>query len=84
MSLNNLFSGWGATVLISAGLTLAAPALLTVAGAVIRPMAKGLIKGGLSIADAVQGVMAESSEQLNDLVAEVQAERAAANVTEGY
>jgi len=84
VSLNSLFSGWGTTVLIGVGATLAAPALLTVAGAVMRPMAKGLIKGGLSIVDAVQEVIAEGNEHLSDLVAEVQAERAAAaNLNEG-
>jgi len=84
-SLDSLFSEWGTTVLISVGVALAAPVLLTVAGAVLRPVAKGFIKGGLCIADAMQGVIAEGSEQLSDLVAEVKAERAAAaNVTEGY
>jgi len=83
-SLASLFSEWGTTVLIGVGVALAAPALLTVAGAVMRPIVKGFIKGGLCIADTVQEVIAEGSEQLSDVVAEVRAEQAAAaNVTEG-
>lgn len=77
-SLDDLFSGWGTTVLIGVGVALAAPALIPAVGAVIRPVAKGLIKGGLYIADSLQEIVAEGGEQLSDLIAEVQAERAAA------
>jgi len=76
--LDDLFSGWGTTVLIGVGVALAVPALLPVVGAVVRPVAKGLIKGGLALVDTLQEVVAESGEQLSDLVAEVKAERAAA------
>lgn len=77
-SLDDLFSGWGTTVLVGVGVALAAPALLPVVGTVVRPVAKGLIKGGLYLADTLQEVVAESGEQLSDLIAEVKAERAAA------
>lgn len=76
--LDDLFSGWGTTVLIGVGVALAAPALIPAVGAVIRPVAKGIIKGGLYIADSLQEIAAEGGEQLSDLIAEVQAERAAA------
>ncbi len=77
-SLDDLFSGWGTTVLIGVGVALAAPTLIPAVGAVIRPVAKGLIKGGLYIADSLQEIVAEGGEQLSDLIAEVQAERTAA------
>lgn len=77
-SLDDLFSGWGTTVLIGMGVALAAPTLIPAVGAVIRPVAKGLIKGGLYIADSLQEIVAEGGEQLSDLIAEVQAERTAA------
>jgi hypothetical protein len=77
-ALDDLFSGWGTTVLIGLGVALAAPTLLPTVEAVIRPVAKGLIKGGLYIADSLQELVAEGSEQVSDLVAEVKAERAAA------
>lgn len=66
-------------MLVGIGVAVAAPILLPAVGAVIRPVAKGLIKGGLYIADSLQEVIAEGSEQLSDLIAEVQAERTAAS-----
>ena len=76
--LDDVFSGWGTTVVIGVGVALAAPALLPAVGEVIRPVAKGLIKGGLYIADSLQEIVAEGSEQFSDLIAEVKAERSAA------
>lgn len=75
--LDDVFSGWGTTVLIGIGVALAAPVLLPAVGAVIRPVAKELIKGGLYLIDSMQELVAESSEQLSDLVAEAKSERAA-------
>ncbi|MGE0825754.1 MAG: DUF5132 domain-containing protein [Candidatus Binatia bacterium] len=77
-SLDDFFSGWGTTVLVGVGVALVAPAILPVVGAVVRPVAKGLIKGGLALADSLQELVAEGSEQFSDLVAEVQAERESA------
>jgi len=80
--LDDVFSGWGTAVLIGVGVTLAAPELLPAVGVAVRPVAKGLIKGGLYLADSLQEIIAEGSEQLSDLVAEVKAERAATSETE--
>ena len=77
--LDDAFSGWGTTVLVGIGVAVAAPVLLPAIGAVIRPVAKGLIKGGLALADSLQEVIAEGGEQWSDLVAEVKAERTAAS-----
>jgi len=74
--LDDVFSSWGTTVLIGVGVALAAPTLLPVVGAVVRPVVKGVIKGSLYIADSLQEIVAESGEQLSDLIAEVKAERA--------
>ena len=79
---DDVFSGWGTTVLIGVGVALAAPALLPAVGAVARPVAKGLIKGSLYLVDSLQEAVAESGEQLSDLIAEVKAERAATAATE--
>lgn len=76
--LDEVFGNLGTTLLIGVGAALVAPVLLPAAGSVLRPVAKGLIKGGLYLVDAAQEVIAEGSEQLSDLVAEVQAERTAA------
>ncbi len=75
--LDDVFSGWGTTVLIGVGVALAAPVLLPAAGAVIRPVAKELIKGGLFVMDSMRELLAEGQEQLSDLAAEARAEYAA-------
>ena len=71
---DDLLAGWGPTVLIGAGVALAAPILLPAVGAVVRPVAKGFIKGCLYLVDTVKEVVAEGGEQLSDLVAEARAE----------
>ena len=80
--LDDVFGSLGTAVLIGVGAALVAPVLLPAAGNVIRPVAKGLIKGGLYLVDTVQEIIAEGSEQFSDLVAEIQAERAAVTTTQ--
>jgi hypothetical protein len=46
------------------------------AGSTMRPMVKALIAGGVAAADQVRAVASEVVEQVTDLVAEVQSERA--------
>lgn len=43
-------------------------------GAIFRPIAKELIKGGIVLADAVSEYASEAGEQFKDLVAEAKAE----------
>ena len=75
---NGVLNGWGPGLLIGVGVAVAAPILLPAVAVGARPVARTLIRGGLVVAETVQGVVAEVGEQLSDLVAEVQAERAAA------
>lgn len=75
--LDDVFSGWGTTVLIGVGVALAAPVLLPAAGTIIRPAAKELIKSGLFVMDAVKELLAEGQEQLSALTTEARAEYAA-------
>jgi len=79
--LDDAFSSLGGAVLIGISAALVAPVLLPAAGAILRPVAKGVIKGGFYLADTLQEVIAEGSEQLSDLMAEVQAERATSVAT---
>jgi hypothetical protein len=83
--LEDTLGGWGSTVLIGLGIALAAPILLPAAGAIVRPVAKGLIKGSLFVADSLREgslfvadslreMVAEGGEQVSDLVAEARAE----------
>lgn len=80
----------GPNLWIGAGIALAAPVVLPVIGAVVRPLAKAAIKGYLATAEALTPVvagaagqvgelLAEPVEQFQDLVAEAQQERAAAS-----
>jgi hypothetical protein len=66
--------GWGGGLLIGVGAAIAAPIILPAAGSIVRPVAKGLIWGYLAAADKLKELAAETREQMNDLVAEAQAE----------
>ncbi len=72
--LDGVVKGWGGGLLIGVGAALVAPVLLPAAGAVVRPVAKGLIWGALLAGDKVKELFAETREQMNDLVAEVRSE----------
>ena len=61
-------------VIIAVGVAVMAPVLLPVVGCVVRPLAKGAVKGGLVVKDTVVGFVAEAGEQISDLVAEAKAE----------
>jgi hypothetical protein len=77
--LDDALKGGVPRALLKVGVALAAPIVLPALAIGARPLAKTLIKGYLAAAEAVQGVIAEAGEQLGSLVAEAQAERAAAN-----
>lgn len=72
--LDEVLNGWGPTALAGVSMVIAAPRLLPVVGAVVRPVAKELIKGGLWVVDSLQERAAEGGEQLSDFVAEARAE----------
>lgn len=61
-------------VLVGVGVAVLAPVVLPTVGYIVRPLAKGLVKAGLSVKDMVVGVAAETGEQISDLVAEAKAE----------
>ena len=65
------------SILVVAGVAIIAPIVLPAVAAMARPVVKGLIKGGMALADTVQEYVAEAGEQISDLMAEAKAERAA-------
>jgi len=69
-----VLNGWGGPVLLGVGAVVAIPVLLPVVGAVVRPVAKLAIQGGLLVADTFQELVAEGGEQVGELVAEAKAE----------
>src|SRR5438128_12206532 len=72
--LEDVLGGWTGGILVGLGAAVLAPSILPAAGSILRPVAKTLVKGGLVVTDGVKGVVAEASEHVNDLVAEVRAE----------
>lgn len=78
----------GPNLWVGVGIALAAPVVLPMIGAVVRPLVKTAIKGYLATTEAltpmvagaagqVGALLAEPVEQFQDLVAEAQQERAA-------
>jgi hypothetical protein len=63
-------------ILLGLGVAMAAPNVIPALAAGLRPLAKALVKGGLTLYDAAKEGVAEAGEQLNDLVAETRAEMA--------
>jgi uncharacterized protein DUF5132 len=72
--LEDVLGGWTGGVLVGLGAAVVGPAIFPAAGSILRPVAKTLVKGGLVVTDGVRGVVAEASEHVNDLVAEVRAD----------
>ena len=64
----------GSTALVGLGVVVAAPLILSFVGAVVRPLAKVAVKGGLFVVDSVQHRVAEGTEHVSDVVAEARAE----------
>lgn len=64
------------TVLIGIGVAMVAPTVFPAVASGLRPLAKALVRGGLTLYDAAKEGVAEAGEQLNDLVAETRAEMA--------
>lgn len=59
---------------VGAGVVLIGSSVVSGVGSVFRPLAKELIKGGIVVYKAVGGLIAETGEQMKDLVAEAEAE----------
>ena len=71
---DEVLGGWGSTALVGLGVVVAAPLVLPLVGAVVWPVAKVVVKGGLFVVDSVRELVAEGSEQFSDVVAEARAE----------
>jgi hypothetical protein len=63
--------GW---IGVGIGAVLLAPVLIPALSRGLRPAAKGAMKGYLALADRTRGMLAETGEQWQDLVAEAKAE----------
>jgi Protein of unknown function (DUF5132) len=73
----NLFGNgikFGGAVVIGAAVVLLAPVVLPVIAGVLKPVAKGVIKGGLLAYEGAKVAMAETKETIEDIAAEAKAE----------
>jgi hypothetical protein len=78
--LDDVFSGWGGIV-VGLGAAVVAPAVLPALGTVVRPVAKGLVRGTLFVSDQAMALVsqvgalaADTRDQVSDLVEEAVAE----------
>jgi hypothetical protein len=76
---DDLPKGSLSTVLLGLGVAIAAPSILPGLAAGLRPLAKTLVRGGVTLFDAAKEGVAEAGEQFSDLVAETRAEMAQEN-----
>jgi len=64
----------GTGLAIGLGALLLAPAILPAVSAVMRPLAKASIKGGVLLFEKARELIAEAKESIEDLAAEAHAE----------
>ena len=65
---------FGGAVAIGAAVVLLAPIVLPVIAGVLKPVAKGVIKGGLLAYEGAKVALAETMETIEDIAAEAKAE----------
>ena len=70
------------SALIGLGLVVAAPLLLPVVGAVVRPVVRLAVRGGIVAYDAAAALVTTAGEELNHLVADARATATSAPVAD--
>lgn len=70
-----LFNGFDVgSLAIGVGVVLLAPVVVPIIGSVLKPLAKGVIKGGLLAYEGAKVSIAETKETFEDIAAEAKAE----------
>jgi Protein of unknown function (DUF5132) len=67
---------------VGAGVVLLAPVVIPVIGAILKPVAKAVIKGGIMAYEGAKVSLAETRETLEDIAAEAKAEVSQAGTKE--
>lgn len=70
------------SIAVGAGVVLLAPVVIPVVGAILKPVAKAVIKGGIMAYEGAKVSLAETKETLEDIAAEAKAEIAQAESKE--
>jgi hypothetical protein len=81
----DIFEGWSSGGLVGVGMIIAAPTIIPLAGALVRPIARGLGEGFLVITDALRGavgVAGEGMRQMSDGLEAIGAEEEGAEGAE--
>lgn len=63
----DIFEGWSTGGLVGVGAVIAAPTLIPLAGALLRPIARGLGEGFLVITDTVRGAVGVAGEGMRQV-----------------
>jgi hypothetical protein len=63
----DIFEGWASGGLLGVGMIIAAPTIIPLAGALVRPIARGLGEGFLVITDAVRGAVGVAGEGMRQV-----------------
>lgn len=72
-----LINGFSAgSLAVGAGIVLLAPVVIPIIGAVLKPLAKAIIKGGITAYESAKVSIAETKETIEDLAAEAKSEMA--------
>jgi hypothetical protein len=80
-AIESVGKSWTSNVLIGAAAVMLAPIVVPTVLAGMRPLSKAAVKGGILIYDKARELVAETGEQLNDLMAEARSELAATAAT---
>jgi len=70
----DLLKGYGPSLAVGIGVALVAPVILPAVATIFRPLVKGVVRGGLTLADSVKEFTAFAGEEISDLYAEAKAE----------
>jgi len=72
----DMSKSWLSSGLLAVGAVIMAPTLIPAVGSALRPLAKALVKNGITVYDSAKELIAEAGEEMNDMVAEARAEMA--------
>ncbi len=72
---DDIFEGWASAGLVGVGVILAAPTLVPIVGAMVRPLTNELGRGFLLLTDTVRDMIGETGEGLRDMAKGTRPER---------
>lgn len=75
----DMSKSWFSSSILAVGAVIMAPTLIPAVSSALRPLAKALVKSGITVYDSAKELIAEAGEEMNDMVAEARAEMAEAS-----